>query len=80
MLIDELKLLAERAGKTGCVVGVWLQNQDKEFQEVLDVLKKSPSLNISETLVLIRKYYPELPFKRTSFSTHMKGTCQCPIA
>jgi len=80
MLIEELKALATRAAVSGCVVGVWVQNQDAEFQEVFAVLKTSPNLNMTEAMALIKKYHPDIPFKRTSFTYHMRGTCTCPTA
>jgi len=80
MLLDELKILASKAAVDGCVVGVWIKNQDAEFQEVFGILKDRPNLNLTETLALIKKYHPEIPFKRTSFTSHMRGTCTCPTA
>ncbi|NBW13237.1 MAG: hypothetical protein EBR82_35025 [Caulobacteraceae bacterium] len=80
MLIDELKSLAARSAVKGCIVGVWEREQDKEFQEVLGVLKQSPNLNYSEALTIIKKHYTDLPFKRTSFIQHLKGNCQCQTA
>ena len=80
MLIDELKELAAKAAVSGCVVGIWIQNQDKEFQEVMKVLSSSPNLNMTEALALIKKHHPDIPFKRTSFVSHMRGTCTCPTA
>jgi hypothetical protein len=77
MLIDELKELAAKAAVSGCVVGVWVKNQDKEFQEVMNILMSSPSLNLTEALNLIKKHHPDVPFKRTSFTYHMRGTCTC---
>lgn len=78
MLIDELKTLAAKSDATGCVVGVWVKEQDKEFQEVFTTLQGKPNLNLSETLKLIKKYYPAIPFKQTSFNMHMRGVCTCP--
>jgi hypothetical protein len=79
MLIDELKVLAAKSDGIGCVVNVWVQDQDKEFQEIFSVLKGKTNLNMSEALKLIKKYHPDAPFKQTSFNYHMKGTCTCPI-
>lgn len=78
MLLDELKLLASKASVNGCIVQVWVKSQDSEFQEVFDILKTKQNLNVTETLVLIKKYHPDVPFKRTSFTYHMRGTCTCP--
>lgn len=80
MLLDELKALAVKAALDGCVVGVWVKKQDAEFQEVFTVLKTSANLNLTEALALIKKYHPDVPFKRTSFVMHMRGTCTCQTA
>lgn len=80
MLIDELRALAKRAEVQGCVVGVWLAQQDAEFNEVFSLLKSSPGLNLTDALNLILKYQPDAPFKRTSFVHHLRGTCTCPKA
>lgn len=80
MLFDELRELAKEAELTGCVVGVWLHTQDKEFQEVFGMLKNKPNLNMTKALTLVRSYYPDAPFKRTSFVAHLKGICTCPTA
>ncbi len=80
MLIDELKALAAKAAVPGCVVGVWVKSQDKDLQDIIQVLISSPNVNLSEALNLIKKHYPDVPFKRTSFAYHMRGTCTCPKA
>lgn len=80
MLLDELKDLIKKSELQGCVVGVWVATQDAEFQEVFNLLRHKPNLNLSEALSLIKKYQTDLPFKRTSFVMHMKGTCACPTA
>lgn len=80
MLIDELKALANKSEVKGCKVGVWLADQDPDLIEVINVLKQKPNLNYSTALDLIKKYHPDLPFKRTSFVFHIKGTCACQTA
>jgi len=80
MLLDELKAIAVKASIEGCVVGVWAKEQDSDFQEVFATLRSKPNLPLSETLTLIQSHYPSLPFKRTSFAYHMRGTCTCPKA
>lgn len=80
MLIDELKALAVKAAVPGCVVGVWINSQDKDIQEIMKVLMTTPNLNLTEALNLIKKHHPDVPFKRTSFTYHMRGTCTCPTA
>ena len=80
MLIDELKALADRALVEGCVVGIWVKQQDVEFQNIFQVLRERPNLNLTEALNLIKQYHPDIPFKRTSFVHHVKGACTCPTA
>lgn len=80
VLIDELKELIKKTELEGCVVGVWVQVQDAEFQEVFNLLRHKPNVNLTQALDLVKKYHPSLPFKRTSFVMHMRGTCTCPTA
>jgi hypothetical protein len=80
VLLDELKDLVKRSELQGCVVGVWVVTQEPEFQEVFSLLRHRPNLNLTEALNLIKKYQSDLPFKRTSFVMHMRGSCTCPIA
>jgi hypothetical protein len=78
MLIDELKVLSSKLDAAGCIVGVWVQEQDKDFQDVFSSLRGKTNLNFSETLKLIKKYHSDVPFKQTSFNYHMRGVCTCP--
>jgi hypothetical protein len=80
MLLEELKAIAAKASIEGCVVGVWAKEQELDFQEVFATLRSKPNLPLAETLHLIQSHYPNLPFKRTSFAYHMRGTCTCPKA
>ena len=80
MLLDELRQLAEQTSVTGCVVGIWIKSQDPELQKVLDLLSKNERASINKVLELIKKYNPDVPFKRTSFGMHLKGTCACQTA
>lgn len=77
MLLDDLKQLAKTAELDGCVVGKWLATQDPEITEVLKSLAKKPGLNMTSALDLIKKHDPSIPFKRTSFVTHMREVCAC---
>lgn len=77
MLLDELKELMNKASQKGCAVNSWVASQDKEFQEVFEAIKNNPNSNITQTLLLIKKHHPDVPFKRTSFNYHMRGTCSC---
>jgi hypothetical protein len=77
MLIDELKALSAKSDVIGCIVGVWVTEQDKEFQQVFGSLIGKPNLNMSEAFKLIKKYNSDIPFKQTSFNYHMRGVCTC---
>ena len=80
MLIDELKALAKKAEISGCVVGVWAQGQEPEFQEVLSSLRKNNNVNVTQILGTIKAHHPDVPFKRTAFAGHMRGDCSCQTA
>jgi hypothetical protein len=80
MLIDELKALAKKAELEGCVVGVWAQSQDAEFQAVFESLRGNDNVNLTQVLVAIKSHNTDLPFKRTAFTNHMRGGCSCPTA
>lgn len=80
MLLDDLRELGRKAESVGCVVGVWVQEQEAEFQTVMNDLRLKPQLNMSQTLDLIKDHYGDLPFKRTSFVMHMRRNCTCPTA
>lgn len=80
MLLNELKTLVKRSSVQGCVVGVWAHNQDAEFKEVFELMQKTPGVNLTEALNLIKKHQPNVPFKRTSFVMHMRGNCTCQTA
>lgn len=77
MLKDELADLVRSSQINGCVVGVWVAKQDAETQELLNLIANTPNVNLTDALNRIKKYTPDLPFKRTSFVTHMRGTCAC---
>jgi hypothetical protein len=80
MLIDELKALAKKAELEGCVVGIWAQSQDAEFQEVFNSLRGNTNVNLTQVLSAVKTHNPDLPFKRTAFSSHMRGDCSCQTA
>jgi hypothetical protein len=79
MLLDDLRELAKQAELEGCVVGKWLATQDIEIGETLKLLATKPGINITTTMDILKKHDPSIPFKRTSFSTHMRGTCSCQV-
>jgi hypothetical protein len=77
MLIDELKALAKKAELEGCVVGVWAQSQDAEFQAVFESLRGNTNVNLTQVLAAVKSHNADLPFKRTAFTSHMRGGCAC---
>ena len=80
MLIDELRAIAKKAELEGCVVGVWAQTQDQEFQEVFNSLRGNNNVNFTATLAVVKSHNPDVPFKRTAFAAHMRGDCSCQTA
>ena len=77
MLLEDLKNLAKRAEIAGCVVNIWVSQQDEEVKQLIDLLAKNPNVNLTEALNVLRKNVPDLPFKRTAFVSHMRGSCTC---
>lgn len=77
MLLDELRELAKKSEFSGCAMGAWVSQQEKDVQELIASLAVNPNVNLSEVLSLLKKHDPTLPFKRTTFSLHMRGTCAC---
>lgn len=59
-----------------CVVGIWADNLDedskKAFKELMD--KRVPSEPLYRDLISSGQ---KIPFKTTSFRTHMRGHCIC---
>ena len=79
-MIDELRELVKRSEVSRCLVGNWLESQDKEVQQLLDQLRNNPRVNKTELLRVLQSSQANLPFKRTAFEAHMKGICACQIA
>lgn len=61
---------------TKCVVGRWVVSLTTEEQNGLEKIKELPKYNLVN---LYRKLNErtELPFKLTSFKSHMRGVCTC---
>lgn len=78
MLSDKLSTLAKEGAINGCVVKVWLINQEKDLQDAFDLLVKSQNANLTVAYKYICDENSNLPFKRTSFTTHIRGRCTCP--
>lgn len=75
MLVDIL-LQHLNDTKPKCSVGKWLLEQDQELQEVFALLVKKDKKNISSIWRDISS--EDLPFKSTTFKSHMRGDCSCP--
>jgi hypothetical protein len=60
-----------------CLFGKWLKEQDEQVQDLFAQLVKKDKLNIAS---LWRDLISttELPFKSTTFKSHMRGECSCP--
>jgi hypothetical protein len=76
-LLNDLKELIKKSAVKQCIVGGWERSQDPELQELFVALQQAPGLNYSDLLAILKKHNPDLPFKRTSFTLHMKGQCAC---
>lgn len=59
-----------------CIVGKWESTLTEEEQQGLETLKALPTLNTS-SLYRSLNSREELPFKPTSFKSHMRGYCPC---
>jgi hypothetical protein len=57
-----------------CTVGNWLETQEPEVSKLLEHLA-SIDVNVS---ALFKNLEAEVPFRLTTFKTHMKGHCICP--
>jgi hypothetical protein len=80
MLSEKILNIAKEGSINGCVVKVWLITQPKELQEAFDSLIKSPNANLSVAYRYVCEENSNLPFKRTSFVTHIRGRCTCPVS
>lgn len=77
MLLDELRELAKKSEFSGCVTGAWVNQQEPDIQELLHKIASIKNANLTKVLDLLKKHDPNLPFKRTAFMAHMRGTCAC---
>ena len=75
MILDILEeQLQEKTGV--CSVGKWISKLEPEEQDALQKIQQIQTYNLSE---LYRKLADrtELPYKLTSFKSHMRGVCTC---
>jgi hypothetical protein len=75
MLLDIIenhsKLLSSK-----CSVGKWTDTLEQKEQEALNTLINNSKLNASSLFAAIEQQV-KLPFKLTTFRSHMRGYCSC---
>lgn len=59
-----------------CSVGKWIETLTSEEQTALNGLVKNDNLNAT-SLFLALEEQVKLPFKITTFRSHMRGYCSC---
>ena len=79
MLSEKLLNLAKTGAIEGCVVKVWLIDKPQDVQKSFEAIALTPNANLSIAYRYICDEFKDLPFKRTSFVTHMRGRCTCQV-
>jgi hypothetical protein len=59
-----------------CSVGKWIDTLEPEEQTAFNGLVNSDTLNATSLFLAIEKQI-KLPFKITTFRSHMRGYCSC---
>lgn len=59
-----------------CTFGVWLDKQSKSDQENFALLLQKKSINVA-SLYRAMTTLNDLPFKSTTFKSHVRGDCKC---
>lgn len=75
MLLDIIESHAKTASSK-CSVGKWVDTLEPEEQTAINNLVNSDNLNATSLFLAIEKQI-KLPFKITSFRSHMRGYCSC---
>jgi len=75
-MLADLLLQHLNESKPQCRFGKWLENQDEQIQDLFEQLMKKESKNISAIWSDLQS--TGVPFKSSTFKTHMRGACQCP--
>jgi hypothetical protein len=75
MLSDSLKSILN-APAEGCMVGKWLKTKDEEVRTLFEQLAAKKGINLTELFKAITAE-EQVPFKKTLFTYHMRGTCSC---
>jgi len=76
-MLDDLLLQHLNAAPSKCSFGKWFEEQPEKSQELFTQVLQKKNINIAalyETLTQLG----ELPFKATTFKSHLRGVCKCP--
>ena len=76
MLKEALQELLDTPSQ-GCVVNKWLLKQDPEVQETITKLIEHGVSFSSLYTVIVNNSENSIPFSKSSFFVHLKGTCPC---
>lgn len=76
MLSDIIKRHLD-AADSKCAFGAWLAQQAQEDQDGFALLMKKQPLNIASIYRSLTLEIENLPFKSTTFKSHMRGDCKC---
>ena len=75
MLLDIIENHS-KALPSKCSVGKWIDTLEPEEQTAFNGLVKSDNLNATSLFLAIENQI-KLPFKITTFRSHMRGYCSC---
>jgi hypothetical protein len=75
-MLADLLLQHLNDAKPQCMFGKWLVEQEDEIQDLFNQLMKKEKKNISAIWSDLNS--TGVPFKASTFKTHMRGDCSCP--
>jgi len=75
MLLDIIESHAKSL-PSKCSVGKWINTLEPEEQDAFNGLINSDELNATSLFLALEKQI-KLPFKITTFRSHMRGYCSC---
>lgn len=64
------------AADAKCTFGAWLETQSKTDQEGFALLMQKKPINVA-SLYRSMTTLSDLPFKSTTFKSHVRGDCKC---
>lgn len=76
MLSDALKEIIKEQENKACSAGKWISQQDPEVQRLFEEINDNPDISYTKVYKVIASE-GALPFKRTTFISHMARTCIC---